>query len=88
MNNDPLPKLGMVFLGRRRPGFDMEWGKRMEERVRGWIKTTGFGTFEPSEKAMDDTSLRKVMAECDAQHYLTWEISNFGTWTRRIFTPR
>jgi L-fucose isomerase-like protein len=60
-------KVGVVFLGRRRPGFDMEWGKQMETRVRGSLAKSGFEFFEPSEKAVDDPSLRRVMAECDAQ---------------------
>ena len=60
-------KVGVVFLGRRRPGFDMEWGKQMETRVRGSLAKSGFEFFEPSEKAVDDPSLRRVMAECEAQ---------------------
>jgi L-fucose isomerase-like protein len=61
------PKVGLVFLGRKRPGFDMEWGKQMEGKVRGMLPKTEFAVFEPSEKAVDDSSLRRVMAECDAQ---------------------
>jgi L-fucose isomerase-like protein len=61
------PKVGVVFLGRRRPGFDMEWGKVMEQRVRGWLPQTKFSIFEPSEKAVDDASLRRIMAACEAQ---------------------
>jgi L-fucose isomerase-like protein len=61
------PKVGVVFLGRRRPGFDMEWGKVMEQRVRGWLPKTQFSIFEPSEKAVDDASLRRIMAACEAQ---------------------
>jgi L-fucose isomerase-like protein len=60
-------KVGIVFLGRRRPGFDMEWGKQMEARVRGSLAKSGFEFFEPSEKAVDDPSLRRVIAECEAQ---------------------
>lgn len=60
-------KVGVIFLGRRRPGFDMEWGKQMEARVRGWLPQTGFEIFEPAEKAIDDPSLRRVMAACEAQ---------------------
>ena len=60
-------KVGVVFLGRRRPGFDMEWGKQMEARVRGSLAKSDFEFFEPSEKAVDDPSLRRVMAECEAQ---------------------
>ncbi len=61
------PKVGVIFLGRRRPGFDMEWGKVMEQSVRGWLQKTEFNIFEPSEKAVDDASLRRVMAACKEQ---------------------
>src|SRR6266850_170882 len=67
MNAENLPKVGVIFLGRRRAGFDMEWGKRMEERVRAAMPKTRFTIFEPSEKAIDDASLRRVLAECSAQ---------------------
>lgn len=66
MTSDKI-KLGVIFLGRRRPGFDMEWGKLMEQRVRGWLPSTGFNLFEPSEKAVDDASLRRCMAACTEQ---------------------
>jgi L-fucose isomerase-like protein len=62
------PKLGVIFLGRPRPGFDMEWGRRMEERVRGWLQQSGFPFFEPPEKTVDDPSLRKAMAACQGQN--------------------
>jgi hypothetical protein len=64
--NSPL-KVGVIFLGRRRPGFDMEWGKVMEQSVRGWLQKTEFNIFEPAEKAVDDASLRRVMAACNEQ---------------------
>jgi L-fucose isomerase-like protein len=67
MNAENFPKVGVIFLGRRRPGFDMEWGKRMEERVRAAMPKTRFTIFEPSEKAIDDASLRRVLAECSVQ---------------------
>jgi len=62
-----ITKVGVVFLGRRRPGFDMAWGRRMEERVRESLARGGFDFFEPSEKAIDDASLRRGMAECAAR---------------------
>lgn len=61
------PKLGVIFLGRRRPGFDMDWGRQMEERVRAWLKQSGFPFVEPPEKAVDDGSLRKAMAACESE---------------------
>ena len=59
------PKVGVIFIGRRRPGFDMEWGKVMEQCVRGWVQKTEFDIFEPSEKVVDDASLRRVMTACE-----------------------
>jgi L-fucose isomerase-like protein len=61
------PKLGVIFLGRRRPGFDMDWGRRQEERVRSWLRQAGYAFFEPPEKAVDDPSLRKAVAACVEQ---------------------
>ncbi|HEV2232775.1 MAG TPA: L-fucose/L-arabinose isomerase family protein [Terriglobia bacterium] len=58
-------KLGVIFLGRRRPGFDLEWGGRMDELVRSALHQTGFVLFEPSEKTIDDSSLRRAMASCE-----------------------
>lgn len=64
--NRPLT-LGTIFLGRRRPGFDMEWGQQMEARARRALQQSGFNIFEPSEKAIDDASLRRVMAACEGK---------------------
>ncbi len=67
MNKDKQPKLGVIFLGRRRPGFDLDWGRQMEQRVRRCLPQTGFAVLEPPEKAVDEASLRRAMAACDAQ---------------------
>jgi len=56
----------VIFLGRRRPGFDMEWGRRMEERVRAWLGSTPFAVFEPPVKAVDDGTIRQALAACEA----------------------
>lgn len=58
--------VGVIFLGRRRPGFDMDWGRRTEGRVREWIAASGFDAVEPREKAVDEPSLRQAVAECRA----------------------
>jgi L-fucose isomerase-like protein len=57
-------RLGVIFLGRRRPGFDMAWGTRMEERTRAWLKEAGYDLVEPAEKAVDDGSLRRAVQTC------------------------
>ncbi len=60
-------KLGVIFLGRRRPGFDMEWGKKQEEKTRAWLRQSGFTIIEPSEKAVDDPSIRRAVGACAEQ---------------------
>ena len=64
---DERTKIGVIFIGRRRPGFDMEWGRTMEERVRQQLQRTRFSIFEPAEKAVDEASLRRVMDACETQ---------------------
>lgn len=59
---DKLPKLGVVFLGRRRPGFDMEWGRGMEGRVREWLTGAGYTVVEPADKVVDEGTLRQAMS--------------------------
>jgi len=56
----------MIFIGRRRPGFDMEWGKAMEARVHAEMKKMGLNVFSPAEKPVDDNSFRKAIADCKA----------------------
>lgn len=60
-------KSAVIFLGRRRPGFDMEWGRGVEERARRWLRESGFAIFEPPEKAVDEASLRRAMAACEKE---------------------
>ncbi len=55
-------KIGVIFLGRKRPGFDMEWGKQKEQRVRDLLTRLPIQVFEPHEKAVDDDTLRRAVA--------------------------
>ncbi len=58
------PKVGVVFLGRRRIGFDPDWGQQIEQRVRRSLDTTPIDTFLPTTHVTDDRSLRSAVAEC------------------------
>jgi len=58
------PKLALIFLGRKRPGFDPEWGAAMEDRVRAGVTGGGFEIVEPPEKTVDEPSLRQAVAAC------------------------
>jgi L-fucose isomerase-like protein len=67
-NHSKPAKLAVIFLGRRRPGFDMEWGRMVEQRVRGWMQAAaGLSTFEPGEKVADEASLRRAVATCEKE---------------------
>jgi len=59
-------RLGLIFLGRKRPGFDPEWGAIMGQKARECAAKTGFEIFEPPEKVVDDPSLRQAIVACDA----------------------
>ncbi len=67
VRKDKPPTVGAIFLGRRRPGFDMEWGRQMEDRARRAFQESGYAVFEPPEKAVDDLSFRRAMAACEAK---------------------
>jgi L-fucose isomerase-like protein len=69
-SKDPVRRkilAGFIFLGRRRPGFDMAWGGQMEKKVRNMLADADFSVFEPPEKAIDDVSLRQALQACRAR---------------------
>lgn len=58
------PKAGVVFLGRKRPGFDETWGAAMADRVRRAVAERSWESHIASTKAVDDATLRAAVAEC------------------------
>lgn len=56
------PKLGLLVIGRKRPGFDQDWGTRMETESFEMLTALGFGPITKA-RAMDDASLRSALAE-------------------------
>jgi L-fucose isomerase-like protein len=61
--NEATTKAGLLFLGRKRPGFDEEWGSAMADRVRKAVAGRPWAVFECPTKAVDDASLRRAVAE-------------------------
>lgn len=57
------PKLGVLFLGRKRPGFDPQWGEKITEDVRSFLQSSSYEAVFP-ETVIDDSSLRRAMVEC------------------------
>jgi hypothetical protein len=59
-------KIAIMFMGRKRPGFDPEWGGQVEAHIRAFGASGRHAVFFPAEKAVDDASMRRVLAECNA----------------------
>jgi len=57
-------KLGIIFLRRKRPGFDPEWGKEMESAARDSLAKMDYEIFISDERIIDDASLRRALAQC------------------------
>lgn len=56
--------VGILVLGRKRPGFDPEWAAEMVGRVNAQLAAAPFGVFRPGVAIVDDASLRVALAEC------------------------
>lgn len=62
----PTPQItcGVLFLRRKRAGFDPEWGQQMEEEAREHLAREAFSAVVPDVRVVDDASLRAAVAEC------------------------
>lgn len=56
-------KVGVLFLGRKRPGFDSEWGARMDRLVLKQFEDHGGEVFVPP-KAVDRHTLQSAVDAC------------------------
>jgi L-fucose isomerase-like protein len=54
-------KLGVVLLGRKRPGFDQNWGGRIEEEIRRDLPTLPFSSAMSGTRVIDDATLRAAL---------------------------
>lgn len=59
------PKLGILTIGRKRPGFDMEWAKQIEAETLDTLNALGFGAVTKT-RAVDDASLQEALAQLRA----------------------
>lgn len=54
------PKPGLLIIGRKRPGFDMEWAKQIEAEALTTLEALGLGPVAKA-RAVDDPSLREAI---------------------------
>lgn len=62
MSLNDTTKLGVLFLGRERPGFDPQWASEMERRVKEFLESSPYKTFP--QQAVNDSSLREALVQC------------------------
>ena len=60
----PGIKMGVLFLGRKRPGFDPEWGKTVKMAIRTFLDSHKYEYIAPSDSISDDAGLRSALDAC------------------------
>ncbi len=56
-------RAAFLVIGRKRPGFDAEWGKRMEEEAYRAAVEWGLDPFRPQTRVVDDATLREAVRQ-------------------------
>jgi L-fucose isomerase-like protein len=56
-------RVGFLAIGRKRPGFDPDWGRQMDVSAWEACSAAGLDAVRPSEPVVDDVTLRSAVAE-------------------------
>jgi L-fucose isomerase-like protein len=54
-------RVAIFVFGRKRPGFDPEWGRQIEQAAHGAVDSWLFSCFWPPTRVVDDTTLRQAV---------------------------
>ncbi len=65
------PKIGLLVLGRERPGFDPEWGAHVARRVRATMAELPWHLHVPSDNIADPPALERAVDSCRSQAVTT-----------------
>ena len=63
----PRVRVGVLFLKRKRPGFDPDWGATIEAGVRQRLAGSRLDGFYPEPTIVDGVTLAQAIRECDRQ---------------------
>ena len=55
-------RVGFLVIGRKRPGFDVQWGQQIEAAVWAAAAEMDLEPFRPPTRVVDDASLRQAHA--------------------------
>ncbi|MBS3762582.1 MAG: L-fucose/L-arabinose isomerase family protein, partial [Planctomycetes bacterium] len=61
-------RVGFLPIGRKRGGFNPEWGGKMEEAARKAVESLSVEVVCPSEPVVDDSTLRRAVAEMKTEN--------------------
>src|SRR5215216_3164442 len=54
---DPAPRLGVLVIGRKRPGFDQEWNAIMRRRTSAALEEMGYDCVGADLAVIDDDTI-------------------------------
>ncbi len=58
------PVIGLMIMGRKRPGFDPEWGAAVQKRIAARLKAFPWQVVTPSQNIADQAELKRAVEEC------------------------
>jgi L-fucose isomerase-like protein len=58
------PKLGLLIMGRKRPGFDPEWGAEVKGKIKEAVASLALPVTTPSDNIADEEELQRSVEEC------------------------
>lgn len=61
------PSIGLLIMGRKRPGFDPEWGADVATRIKAILGTLPWVVHTPSDNIADDAELSRSVEYCRTQ---------------------
>src|SRR3954451_11347156 len=75
------PNLGVLIIGRKRPGFDQDWNQEMRRRTATAIDSLGFASVGHDLNVVDDQTILAALntiraAGCDALVVLQPSLGN------------
>ena len=58
-------RVGFLVIGRKRKGFDVDWGRRIEAAAWAAVESLPLEAIRPGARVVDDGTLRQALAEFD-----------------------
>jgi L-fucose isomerase-like protein len=58
------PQVGLLIMGRKRPGFDPEWGAATKKRITQTLAALPYPVTTPSQNIADEQELRDAVEQC------------------------